>query len=153
MITRALLALCLAASLVACSSAKAPHASTADLAARYMAIATPANAVLDKNFDALEDHDDDLSISAGLLKTIAATERGFDRDLLALALPTQLGVTAKALVSANEARANLTIQAMTATTVASLKSYETQLDAMNEPVEAQVRILRSALGLPPPDTD
>jgi hypothetical protein len=118
-----------------------------------MAIATPANAVLDKSFDALEDHDDDLSVSAGLLKTIAATERGFDRDLLALALPDQLGGTAEALVRVNEARAALTTQAMTAPTVASLKSYETRLDAMNEPVEVQVRILRKDLGLPPPDTD
>jgi hypothetical protein len=127
--------------------------STAQFAARYLAIATPANHVLDVSFDALSDHDDDLAASASLLQTIASTERSFDRDLLALQLPGQLGQIADAMVRVNEARATLTTQAATASSVASLRTYETELDAMNAPVETQVRALRVDLRLPPPDTD
>src|SRR5581483_1481845 len=118
-----------------------------------LAIATPANHVLDEAFDSLEDHDDDLSASAALLETIARTERGFDRDLLALNLPAPMAAVVTELVRANEARADVTAQAMTAPTVDSLKRYEVDLDALNVPVETQVRALRHDLGLPPPDTD
>lgn len=149
----------------ACSSAPpAPAPTTAThsqpvpptlavLAARYLAIATPANKVLDESFDALEDHEDDLMASAARLTTIAATERGFDRDLLALALPEPMAGVAAALVRVNEARASLTAQASTAGTVADLQHFQTRLDAMNPPVEDQVKVLRRDLGLPPPDTD
>jgi len=140
------------AGLAACSS-RPPQRSTASLTRAYLGIATPANRVLEKSFDALEDEDDDLDASAALLRTIAMTERAFDRDLFALKLPARFGGTARALVHANEARADLTELAMSATTVASLDTYEVGMDAMNPPVEVQVRALRSALGLPPPDTD
>ena len=139
-----------------CAGSSPAHVSTPDLAKRYMSIATPANTVLDKSFDALSDHKrdgDGVSASVPLLRTIALTERTFDRELLALKLPAQMGTTAAALVTANEARGNLTTQATTATSVPSLNQYETELDAMNAPVEAQVRILRKDLGLPPSDTD
>ena len=159
MITRsreiaALLGLGLAAATVAgCAASSSNHASTADLAKRYLAIATPANRVLDTSFDALEDADDDLSAASVLLQTIVSTERGFDRELLDLKLPSKMGATAIELVRVNEARADLTAQAASATSLARLRHLEPELDAMNAPVEAQVRVLRKALGLPPPDTD
>jgi len=138
--------------LAGCSSPPS-RPSTAALAARYLAIATPANEALDASFDALEDADDDLGGSATLLRNIAATERQFDRDLVALKLPAKLGMTAAALVRINEARATMTSQAVSASSVESLQRYETELDAMNVPVEDQVRALRKQLALPPPATD
>jgi hypothetical protein len=136
-----------------CAASSSRPPSTAGLAKRYLAIATPANRVLDKSFDALEDHDDDLGASSTDLKTIATTERGFDRDLLALNLPPKMEATATDLVRVNEARARLTAQAASATSVARLHRYESELAAMNVPVEAEVRVLRKDLSLPPPDTD
>ena len=119
--------------LASCSSPPS-HPSTAALAAKYLAIATPANEALEASFDALEDTDDDLGASATLLRNIAATERQFDRDLVALKLPAKLGVTAAALVRINEARATMTSQAVSASSLDSLHRYETELDAMNVPV-------------------
>jgi hypothetical protein len=127
--------------------------SVATLAEQFLAIAEPANDVLDKSFDALEDDDDDLAASSALLRTIVATERSFDRDLLTLKLPPAMRQTALELVRVNEARADFTARAATATSVASLRRYEPDLDAMNAPVEEQVRLLRKGLGLPPPATD
>src|SRR4051812_24115753 len=138
--------------LAACSSSS-PHPSTAARAHAYMAIATPANHALEESFDALEDEDDDVATSATLLRNIAATERRFDHDLLALKLPADLGATVLALVKVNEGRADRTEQAASASSLASLHRYETELDAMNGPVEDQVGVLRKELGLPPPDTD
>jgi len=131
----------------------AQTAPMAQVAQRYLVIAVPANKELDTSFDALDDHDDDLVASADLLRRIAATERQFDHDLLALRLPGTLGATASALVQVNEARANLTDDARSAASLDSLHRYEIELDALNAPVEDQVRLLRNELGLPPPDND
>jgi hypothetical protein len=127
--------------------------SIATLAKQYLAIAEPANRVLDRCFDALEDDDGDLGAAAALLRTIVATERGFDRELLTLTLPPAMRKTALELVRVNEARADFTARAATATSVASLRRFEPDLEAMNTPVEEQVRLLRKDLSLPPPDTD
>jgi hypothetical protein len=137
-----------------CSTSPATPAS-ASPAKSYLAIATPANKTLDRSFDELDDQDQDhdLAGSSPLLRKIAATERRFDRELLALPLPDRTKAIAAELVRVNEARADLTAQATTATTSDSLRRYQLELTAMNVPVETQVQALRKSLGLPPPDTD
>jgi hypothetical protein len=53
-----------------------------------VAIARPANRRLETGFDGLEDDDrDDLAAARADLRDAAATERRFDRRLLALKLP------------------------------------------------------------------
>jgi hypothetical protein len=114
----------------------------------------PANAKLDAAFDALEDADHDrLTAAQHDLQSIAATERDFDRQLSALGLPPAMSSIANALVAVNEQRASLTDQAAAAPTLAQLHTFDDRLEAANDPVEDQVRALRSQLGLPPPDTD
>ena len=85
------------------SAAVPAKPSIATLAKQYLTIAEPANRVLDKSFDALEDNDDDLGASSALLRTIVATERSFDRELLTLKLPPAMRETAVELVRVNEA--------------------------------------------------
>jgi hypothetical protein len=142
----------------ACSAAATTHATTVAasipaLATKYLAIANPSNKNLDHDFDLLADHHhSDLAASQQDLRTIAAVERAFDRDLRALRFPAAYSVTAAALVRMNEARANLTSQAATASSLAVLHTYETELTAMNARVEDQVRTLRKQLHLPPPST-
>ena len=51
-----------------------------------------------------------------------------------------------------QARAALTATAAAATSLRQLRSYQPRLDAANGPVEEAVRVIRSQLGLPPPDT-
>ena len=46
----------------------------------------------------------------------------------------------------------LTSTAAGVTSLRELRGYQRRLDAANEPVEDAVRVIRSQLGLPPPDT-
>ena len=123
------------------------------MAARsYLAIALPANRRLDEDFDGLDDNHNDLAAAEAALRDAAATERQFDRRLLALKLPAATETVARLLVTANEARARLTTAAAASTSLSQLHRYEPRLTAANRPVEEAVRVIRSQLGLPPPET-
>ena len=123
------------------------------MAARaYLAIARPANRRLDADFDGLGDHRNDLAAAKADLRDAAATERQFDRRLLALQLPAATETVARLLVTANQARARLTTAAAASTSLSQLHRYEPRLTAANAPVEEAVRVIRSQLGLPPPET-
>jgi hypothetical protein len=118
----------------------------------YLAIARPANRRLETDFDGLNDHRNDLAAAKADLRDAAATERQFDRRLLALRLPAATGTVARLLVTANEARARLTTAAAASTSLSQLHRYQPGLTAANAPVEEAVRVIRSQLGLPPPET-
>ena len=131
------------------SGAGGPQAAAA---ARYLAIAEPANRRLDHDLDdglAGEDRDD-LAASRTDLRDAAATERRFDRQLLAMPLAPATEAVARVLVTANQSRARLTDRAARATSLAQLREFERRLDAANVPVEDAVKIIRGQLGLPPP---
>jgi hypothetical protein len=118
----------------------------------YLAIARPANRRLETDFDGLDDHRGDLAAARADLRDAAATERQFDRRLLALKLPAATETVGRLLVTANEARARLTTAAAASTSLSQLHRYEPRLTAANRPVEEAVRVIRSQLGLPPPET-
>ena len=118
----------------------------------YLAIARPANRRLETDFDGLDDHRNDLAAAEADLRDAAVTERRFDRRLLALRLPAATETVARLLVTANEARARLTTAAAASTSLNQLHRYEPRLTAANTPVEEAVRVIRSQLGLPPPET-
>ena len=123
------------------------------LAARYLAIAQPANHQLDHDFDGLKDHEgDNLAAAETDLRAAAATERRFDRQLIAITFPPPTEPIVRLLYTANQARAVLSMTAAATTSLRQLRGYQTRLDAANEPVEEAVRVIRSQLGLPPPDT-
>jgi hypothetical protein len=118
-----------------------------------MAIARPANRRLETELEGVEHRDHNrLAAAKADLRDAAATERMFDRQLLAMRLPRATEAVARMLVTANEARARLTDQAATSTSLRQLRRYERLLEAANKPVEDAVRVIRSQLGLPPPET-
>lgn len=122
-------------------------------AARYLAIARPANHRLDVDFDGLADHDrTSLRLAAADLRDAAATERQFDRQLLRIVLPPAVAKQARQLVVVNEARARLSDQAASSVSLAELHQYQARLTKANAPVEAAVRTIRHQLGLPPPSS-
>ena len=138
-------------------AAPGPAATTAKLtalAARYMAIARPANRRLDREFDGFDDHvkDGDLAAARATLRAAVVTERRFDRQLIALSFPPRTEPFVRLLYRVNQARAALTSTAAGVTSLRELRGYAKRLDAANEPVEAAVRVIRGQLGLPPPDT-
>jgi hypothetical protein len=123
-------------------------------AARYLAIARPANRQLDHDFDDGLDGGDrgNLAASRADLRAAAATERRFDRQLLALPLAPGTEAVVRILVAANQSRARLTDAAARAKSLAGLHGFERRLDAANVPVEDAVRVIRTELGLPPPES-
>jgi DNA-binding GntR family transcriptional regulator len=132
-------------------------ATTAELramAAKYMAIAQPANRELDHEFDGFSDHvkDGELAAAQADLRAVAATERRFDRQLIAIRFPPRTEPFVRLLYRVNQARAELTSTAAAATSLRELRGYQRRLDAANEPVEDAVRVIRGQLDLPPPDT-
>jgi hypothetical protein len=62
-----------------------------------------------------------------------------------------LAATARALIQANQRRAVLTGQQASSSSLTSLVSFTARHRAADAAVEAQVRTLRRALDLPPPE--
>jgi hypothetical protein len=123
------------------------------LAARYLLIARPANHRLDVEVDGYGDADhDDLTRARGDLRAEVATERWFDARLLRLPFPDLIARTARALVRANAARIALTERQAQAGTLAAMRRLDGRHRAADGAVEAQVRLIRVFLGLPPPST-
>ncbi len=134
-------------------AAPASTAAVRALAARYLAIAQPANHQLDHEFDSLKDYEKtNLAAARADLRAVTATERRFDRQLIAITFPPPTEPIVRLLYRVNQARAALTSTAATATSLRQLRGYQPRLDAANQPVEDAVRVIRSQLALPPPDT-
>jgi hypothetical protein len=121
--------------------------------ARYVKIAEAGNRRLEHDFDRLEDEDHSrLAAARADLRDAAATEHLFDRRLLAIRLPPPADGVARILYRVNQSRARLTLRAARSTSVRQLHAYLHRLEDANKPVESAVQVIRSILGLPPPDT-
>jgi hypothetical protein len=145
------------------SGQAAPHASSAArtaagaarraLAARYLAIAAASNRRLEVDFDRLNGPDRaDLAAARADLRDSAATEQWFDQRLARIAFPAGTETIARLLVMSNQVRSELTAAAAGSASLSRLHAFERQLTVANGPVEDAVIVLRSQLGLPPPDT-
>ena len=123
------------------------------LAARYLAIAGPANERLDHEVDGYQDESrHDLAAAEAELRAEAATELQFDRHLSRIPFPLPIAATAQALIAANQARIGLTSQQARSSSLARLRSFDRRHHAADAAVEVQVRFIRQALGLPAPKT-
>jgi hypothetical protein len=124
------------------------------LAAQYLRIAQAGNRRLEIDFDGLRGPDRrDLAAARADLRDAAATERLFDRRLMAIAFPAATEAAARALFRLNQSRARLTAAAAAAaTSLGQLRAYDRIVAAANAPVESAVRAIRRQLGLPPPET-
>ena len=123
------------------------------LAARYLAIAVAGNRRLEIDFDRLAGRDrSDMAAARADLRDAAATERLFDQRLADIAFPAGTEKIARLLILSNQARSKLTAAAASSVSLPQLQAYERQLTAANGPVEEAVGVIRSQLGLPPPDT-
>ena len=121
------------------------------LARWYLAIATPANHRLDREVDGFADHQrSDLAAAEADLRAEAVTERRFDRQLAAIPFPHGITVMARATIRANQSRAALTDRQARSPFLATLHSYAARHRAADASVEFGVRLIRQALGLPPP---
>jgi hypothetical protein len=123
------------------------------MAARYLAIAAAGNRRLEADFGRLNGRDrTDLAAARADLRDAAATERVFDQRLAGIAFPGETGKIARLLVMSNQVRSELTAVAAGSVSLSRLYAFERQMAAANGPVEDAVIVIRSQLGLPPPDT-
>jgi hypothetical protein len=123
------------------------------LAARYLAIARPANRRLDVEVDGFKDHRrDGLAKASADLRAEAATERHFDRQLARIRFPAAIEAIARALTRANRSRIALTRREARSASLAELNTFTRRHKAADAAVETPVKELRKALGLPPPET-
>lgn len=138
---------------VSAVSRAAQSAQQQALAARYLVIAQAGNRALEAEFGRLHGRDRaSLTAARADLRDIAATERLFDRRLLAIAFRPATEAAARTLYRVNQVRASLTITAAGSVSLRQLRAYQPRLTAANAPVEQTVRIIRRQLGLPPPET-
>ena len=123
------------------------------LAARYLAIARPANHRLEVAVDGFRDHrHDDLAKATADLRAQAATERRFDRQLARMHFRPAIARMARALIRANRSRIWLTRREARSPSLAKLKTFTGRHKAADAAVETWVKAIRQALGLPPPST-
>jgi hypothetical protein len=121
------------------------------LAAAYLAIARPANHRLDTEVDGFTDHEGgNVAGAESDLRAEAATEQRFDRLLSEIRFPRRIAVTVRALIQANARRITLTLRQARSSSVTGLLSFADRHRAADAAVEAQVRVIRGDLGLPPP---
>lgn len=123
------------------------------LAGRYLAIAEPANHRLDVEVDGYTDaQHDDLAAARSDLRAEVATEHWFDTRLAAIPFPPRIAALSRALIQVNQQRAEMTDLQAQSTTLTQLRSFNRTHQAADAAVETEVRLLRQALKLPPPDT-
>src|SRR6266516_2722894 len=135
------------------SEQPSPSARIRALAARYLAIARPANHRLDAEVDGFRDHRrDDLAKAVADLRAQATTERHFDRRLGRIRFPAAIEAIARRLIRANRSRIALTRREARSVSLAELSTFTRRHRAADAAVEVPVKALRKALGLPPPET-
>jgi len=121
------------------------------LAGKYLAIAVPANRRLDSEVDSFTDHEHgDLAVAKSDLTAETATERWFDQHLTGIPFPPAVAAMVRALIKANQSRIELTGKQARSTSLTELRSLNGKHRAADAAVEAEVRLIRRALRLPPP---
>ncbi len=150
------LAACLMLAVAGCAAGSAANpgtrpSSTRALAKAYLKIAEPANHRLDVEVDKYDDQrHHDLAAAESALRAQAATERQFDQNLAAIGFPPPIAATARALIRVNEIRARLAERQARAGSISELLSFTGARKLADAQVEAQVKVIRAQLGLPPP---
>jgi hypothetical protein len=135
------------------TSSPSESVSIRSLGARYLAIAEPANHRLDVEVAAYAHNaHHNLAAAEQALRAEAATEHNFDQQLAAISFPPAIEATAHALIRVNEIRVKLTLKQASAHSIPALLSFTATHNAADAELEAQVRFIRSELGLPPPET-
>src|SRR5258708_7775061 len=122
-----------------------PQPSVRALAAEYLAIARPANYRLDVPVEAYADHSHHKLPAAE-----ARPGRQSAGQSAVTRLPPGIAPAASALIRVNEIRARMTERQARARSVPALLSFDAGHKMADAQVEAQVKVIRAQLGLPPP---
>jgi hypothetical protein len=121
------------------------------VASEYMAIMTPATQQLNTDmaaYTASEKHN--LAGAEAALTAEVTSERAFDTSLAAITFPPAIAPIAKALIRANQARAELTAEQARSSTLTRLRSFNPRVRVASAAVQTEMKLIRQALDSPPP---
>ena len=121
------------------------------LAAEYAALLAPASQQLTTDAVAYEANEGDhLAVAEAALTAEAATERALGRSLAAFPFPPGIAPIAKGLIQANQARATLTAEQASASSLTRLRSFNHRLQLADAAVQTEMTLVRTAVDAPLP---
>ena len=124
--------------------------TTQMLTSQYRAMMTPAIQQLNTDvaaYTATERHN--LAAADAALKAEVTSEHAFDTSLATFPFPPTIAPIAKALVQANQARAELTAEQARSSSLTQLRSFNHRVKAASAAVQTEMTLLRKALDTPP----
>ena len=121
------------------------------LASQYRAVITPATQQL--NIDAAAyaaSEGDHLAVAEAALKAEVTSERALDASLTAFAFPPAIKPLARALISANQARATLMAEQARSSSLTRLRSFNHRVQVAEAAVQTEMRLVAAAVDAPLP---
>lgn len=124
--------------------------SSARIGNNYVSVASPANQALAAEMDGYSKNlGHDLSAAKSDLMSEAQTEASFDNQLSQVGFPSAAETAETDLIQADQARAKLIKLQAQASSFTQMQSFSSRVQAADAGVEAQVKLIRQDLGLPP----
>jgi hypothetical protein len=121
------------------------------LASHYMAIMNPASQQLSTDVAAYTASEgNNLAAAEAALTAEVTSEHAFDTSLAGMTFPPAVAPIAKALVQANQARAQLTAEQARSSSLTQLRSFNSRVQVAGAAVETQMTLIHKALDSPPP---
>jgi hypothetical protein len=121
------------------------------LASHYLAVITPATQQLNTDAAAYAASEGDhLAVAEAALTAEVTSERALDANLTAFAFPPAIKPLARALISANQARATLTAEQARSSSLSRMRSFDHQVQLADAAVQTQMRLVRNAVDTPLP---
>ena len=121
------------------------------LASQYLAVITPATQQLNTDAAAYAASEGDhLAVAEAALKAEVTSERALDANLTAFAFPPAIKPLARALISANQARATLTAEQARSSSLSRMRSFDHQVQLADAAVQTEMRLVRNAVDTPLP---
>jgi hypothetical protein len=117
---------------------------------QYMAIVTPAVQQLNIDEAAYTANEGrSLATAEVALTSEITSERELDARLASFPFPPGVSPVVKALIQANQARANLTAEQARSSSLTQMRSFNQQIDVDGAAVQKEMKLLRNALGSRP----
>jgi hypothetical protein len=121
------------------------------LKGQYLAVITPATQQLNTDAAAYAASEGDhLAVAEAALTAEVTSERALDANLTAFAFPPAIKPLARALISANQARATLTAEQARSSSLSRMRSFDHQVQLADAAVQTQMRLVRNAVDTPLP---
>jgi hypothetical protein len=121
------------------------------LKGQYLAVITPATQQLNTDAAAYAASEGDhLAVAEAALTAEVTSERALDANLTAFAFPPAIKPLARALISANQARATLTAEQARSSSLSRMRSFDHQVQLADAAVQTEMRLVRNAVDTPLP---